>query len=49
MRNRPRQENPEIKFRGKDIVDLNEMLEAFQEISDHPAPVKMMPEDKKRK
>jgi len=38
-----------IKFKGKDIVNLNEMLEVFQEIFDHPAPVKMMSEDNKKK
>lgn len=38
-----------IKFKDKDIVDLNEMLEVFEEIFDHPAPVKMLSEDKKKK
>ncbi|MFD0959954.1 hypothetical protein [Paenibacillus chungangensis] len=38
-----------IKFEGKDIVELNEMLEVFREVFDHPAPVKMMSEDKKRR
>lgn len=38
-----------IKFKGKDLVDLNEMLEVFEDIFDHPAPVKMLSEDKKKK
>lgn len=38
-----------IKFKGKEIVDLNEMLKVFEEIFDHPAPVKMLSEDEKKK
>ena len=30
-----------IKFKGKDIVDLNEMLGVFEDIFDHPAPTKV--------
>lgn len=33
-----------VKFKGKDIVDLNEMLQVFEEIFDHPAPFNMLTE-----
>lgn len=31
-----------IKFKGKDIVDINEMLEVFEEVFDLPTPVNML-------
>lgn len=37
-----------IKFKDKDIVDLNDMLTAFQEVFDYPLSVRMLSEDKKK-
>ncbi len=37
------------KFKGKDIVDMNEMLEAFEEIFDHPVPENALSEVRKKK
>jgi len=36
-------------FKGKDIVELNEMLGAFEEIFDYPAPVRTLSETNKKK
>jgi hypothetical protein len=38
-----------MKFKGKDIVDMNEMLEVFEEIFDHPAPSNTLSEARKNK
>lgn len=37
------------KFKGKDIVDMNELLEVFEEIFDHPAPVNTLSRARKKK